>query len=380
MKINKPEGYKMLSFKKVLCTTAAIVCLAGFARAQTIIASAGPTNNAEAIFGVTWQNGMELAIKQVNAAGGINGEQIVFQRDDDNGDPKQGTLVAQKHCDNAAILAVVANFNSGVTIPSSDIYNRCGIPQVTNASNPKVTTAGYKNLFRPIANDLSQGAAPAEYALTALKVKSVAVVHDKQAFGQGVSEVFRDSFTKGGGTVTSFSGVAPSDVDFSALLTTIKSENPQAIYFGGVMPAVGLFVKQAREFGITVPVFAADSAFSSDFIAGAGAENAEGTIVSFQAPPYDSSDELKAFAASYKQTFGEDPGPYSAYGFVEASIILEAMKKAPGPLSRAAISAEIAKTDLNSMVGNVSFTPQGELKKPFIFLYKAEGGKFSLVK
>lgn len=370
----------MNTYRKLLVTTLAATALATAAHADIIIGSAGPLTNAESIFGVTWMNGMELAIRQVNEAGGIHGEKVVLQRDDDNGDPKQGTLIAQKHCDNAAVLGVVGNFNSGVTIPSSDVYNRCDLPQVTNASNPKVTKAGYKNLFRPIANDLSQGAAPADYAVKTLGAKSAAVVHDKQAFGQGVAEVFRDTFAKDGGKVTSFSGITPTDVDFSAILTSIRSENPDVIYFGGVMPAVGLFVKQAREFGIKATVFAADSAFAPDFINASGPENAEGAIVSFQAPPYDSSPELEAFAKSYKDAFGEEAGPYSAYGFVEASVLLEAMKKLPAPLSRKVIAEEVAKTDLKTMVGNVSFTPEGELTTPFVFLYKVSGGKFALVK
>lgn len=368
-----------MRLKSILYAAVAVAALTGVAQADILIGTAGPTSNSEALFGTTWQNGMDLAIRQANAAGGIHGQKLVLVRDDDGGDPKQGTLIAQKHCDNTDMLAVVANFNSGVTIPSSDVYNRCGMPQVTNASNPKVTKAGYKNLFRPIANDLSQGAAPAEYALTKLGAKKAAIVHDKQAFGQGVAEVFRDNFTKGGGTVTSFSGVAQTDVDFSALLATIRAEKPDVIYFGGIMPAVGLFVKQARELGIDATFFAADSAFTPDFIAGAGPAS-EGAVVSFQAPPYDSSPALQKFATDYKAAFGEEPGPYSAYGYVEASIIIEAMKKAPTPLTRAGIISEIAKSDFDGIVGHVAFTPEGELKKPFLFLYAVKDGKFGLVK
>lgn len=367
-----------MRIKSILYAAVAMAALTGAARADILIGTAGPTTNAEALFGTTWQNGMELAVRQANEAGGVQGQKLVLVRDDDGGDPKQGTLIAQKHCDDAGMLAVVANFNSGVTIPSSDVYNRCGMPQVTNASNPKVTQAGYKNLFRPIANDLSQGAAPAEYALTKLGAKKAAVVHDKQAFGQGVAEVFRENFTKGGGTVTSFSGIAQTDVDFSALLSSIRAENPDVVYFGGVMPAVGLFVKQARELGIKATFFAADSAFTPDFIAGAGPAS-EGTVVSFQAPPYDSSPALQKFAADYKAAFGEAPGPYSAYGYVEATIIIEAMKKAPTPLTRAGIAAEIAKSDFDGLVGHVAFTPEGELKKPFLFLYAVKDGTFGLV-
>lgn len=371
-----------MRLKSLLLSAAAVIALSQAstsAMAEMVIGTAGPTSNAEALFGTTWMNGMELAVEQFNTAGGIAGDTVRLQREDDAGDPRQGTLIAQKQCDDAGIVAVIANFNSGVTIPSSDVYNRCGLPQVTNASNPKVTVPGYKNLFRPIANDLSQGAAPADYAVDK-GWKKAAIVHDKQAFGQGVAEVFRDTLTKGGGTVTSFSGVTATDVDFSALLTTIKQESPDVIYYGGTMPAIGLFVKQARELGITATFFGADSAFTPDFIAGAGPENAEGTLVSFQAPPYDSSPALQEFAKAYEAKFGEGPGPYSAYGYMEAQVILKAMTALGKAPTRADLVAEIPKTDFDSIVGNVKFTPNGELQKPFIFLYKATGGAFTLEK
>jgi branched-chain amino acid transport system substrate-binding protein len=369
-----------MQFKTLAGAALGLGLFFGTAHADVVIGSAGPLNNAEALFGTTWMNGMDLAIRQANAAGGVHGQKITFVREDDGGDPKQGTLVAQKQCDDSAMLGVIANFNSGVTIPSSDVYHRCGMPQVTNSSNPKVTQAGYANLFRPIANDLAQGTAPAEYALHTLKARSAAIVHDKQAFGEGVADVFRTAFTKGGGKITSFSGVTPTDLDFSALLTTIKAEKPDVIYFGGVMPAVGLFVKQAREYGITARVFAADSAFTPDFIAGAGPENAEGAVVSFQAPPYDSSPALQEFAKTYKAAFHEDPGPYSAYGFMEATVIINAMKAAPMPLTRGGIVAGIAKSDFDSLVGHVAFKPSGDLTQPFIFLYTVKNGTFELIK
>jgi len=154
----------------ILSLLGSVALLGGSALADIRVGTAGPLSNAEALFGSTWQNGMQLAIDEVNAAGGINGEQVVLVREDDGGDPKQGTLIAQKFCDDDSIVAVVANFNSGVTIPASDVYNRCGMPQVTNSSNPKVTEAGYENLFRPIANDFMQGGAPATYATVGLAV------------------------------------------------------------------------------------------------------------------------------------------------------------------------------------------------------------------
>ncbi|MBV8650788.1 MAG: branched-chain amino acid ABC transporter substrate-binding protein [Alphaproteobacteria bacterium] len=364
----------------VLLSAVAAVALIGgaSARADMKIGTAGPLSNAEALFGKTWQNGMQLAIDEANAAGGVNGQKVQLVRQDDQGDPKQGTLVAQKFCDDASILAVIANFNSGVTIPASDIYNRCGMPQVTNSSNPKITAAGYKNLFRPIANDFMQGAAPATYALKTLGLKTAAVVHDKQAFGQGVADVFKSDFEKGGGRITSYSGVVATDVDFSALITKIKTENPDIVYYGGTMPGVGLFLKQLRDLGLKSVFFAADPAFLPDLITTAGAANAEGAIVSFQAPPYDANSKLAKFAADYKKAFSEEPGPYSAYGYNQAAIILAAMKQAGAQASRAAIVKGLQGTSYDGLMGPVAFDDKGELKQPSLYLYKVSGGKFAL--
>ncbi len=355
----------------------AAFAVAAPAFADMSIGTAGPLSNAEALFGNTWQNGMQLAIDEANAAGGINGEKLVLVRQDDQGDPKQGTLLAQKFCDDSSILAVIANFNSGVTIPSSDVYNRCGLAQVTNSSNPKVTQPGYQNLFRPIANDFMQGGAPADYALQSLGAKSAAVVQDKQAFGEGVATVFRDTFEKGGGTITSYSGVTATDVDFSAVITQLKTENPDVIYYGGTMPGVGLFLKQMRQLGVNATFFAADPAFLPDFITTA-APGSEGAIVSFQAPPYNSTPKLVKFSEDYKKAFNEEPGPYSAYGYNEASVIIAAMKRAGSDVTRESVIKELHNTDLDGLMGPVAFDDKGELKQPSLFLYKVDGGKFVL--
>jgi branched-chain amino acid transport system substrate-binding protein len=366
--------------KRLIVAVMSSVALFGasHAFAEIKLGTAGPLTNAEALFGNTWQNGMQLAIDEVNAAGGINGEQLTLVREDDGGDPRQGTLLAQKFCDDDEVVAVVANFNSGVTIPSSDVYNRCGMPQVTNSSNPKVTEAGYQNLFRPIANDFMQGGAPATYALETLGAKTAAIVHDKQAFGEGVATVFRDTFEKGGGKVTSYSGVTATDVDFSAIITQLKTETPDVIYYGGTMPGVGLFLKQLRELGVKATFFAADPAFLPDLITTAGPANAAGAIVSFQAPPYDANPKLEKFREDYKKAFNEEPGPYSAYGYNEMSIILDAMKRAGSDVSRESIVRELRNTKFDGLMGTIEFDEKGELKEPSLYLYKVEGDGFVL--
>jgi len=252
------------------------------------------------------------------------------------------------------------------------------LPQVTNSSNPKVTAAGYDNLFRPIANDFMQGGAPAAYALQTLGAKTAAIVHDKQAFGEGVATVFRQNFEKGGGKVTSYSGVTATDVDFSAVITQLKTENPDIVYYGGTMPGVGLFLKQLRDLGMKSTFFAADPAFLPDLITTAGPANAAGAIVSFQAPPYDANPKLVKFKGDYKKSFNEEPGPYSAYGYNEAAVIIEAMKRAGSGVTRETIVKELRKTKLDGLMGTVEFDDKGELKSPTLFLYKVKDNDFVL--
>jgi branched-chain amino acid transport system substrate-binding protein len=369
----------MKNLGRIVAATALALGVSTYAaRGQDIkIGMSGPTSGAEAYFGNTWMNGAEMAIKEVNEAGGIAGRKVVLVRQDDQGDPKQGTLVAQRFCDDDGMQAVIAHFNSGVTIPASDVYNRCAMPQVTNSSNPKVTAAGYKNLFRPIANDYMQGGIPADYAVDVLKAKTTAIVHDKQAFGQGVSDVFKTQFEKRGGKVTSYSGVSATDVDFSAVITKLKTENPDVVFYGGTMPGVALFVKQMRALGMKSTFFAADPAFLPDFIKTAGESVAAGSIVSFQAPPYDSTSALREFAKKYQELWKDAPGSYSAYGYNEAKIILEAMARAK-PLGRETIVAELQKTNTKGLTGTIEFTDKGELKEPAVFLYKVADGKFVL--
>src|SRR5215204_546824 len=223
-----------------------------------------------------------------------------------------------------------------------------------------------------------QGGAPATYALEKLGAKTAAIVHDKQAFGEGVATVFRDTFEKGGGKVTSYSGVTATDVDFSAIITQLKTENPEVVYYGGTMPGVGLFLKQLRDLGVKSAFFAADPAFLPDLITTAGSANAAGAMVSFQAPPYDANPKLTMFRDDYKNAFNEDPGPYSAYGYNEMAIILEAMKRAGTDVTRDNIVKELRNTKFDGLMGTVEFDEKGELKEPSLYLYKVEGDGFVL--
>jgi branched-chain amino acid transport system substrate-binding protein len=344
---------------------------------EVTVASAGPLSGPQAVFGVSWQNGMKLYFDEVNKAGGVAGNTFSLLQLDDKADPREGTLVAQKACEDDNVLALLGHLNSGVTLATLPIYSDCGMPVLEFGSNPRITQQGFKNVFQVVANDYSQGKLPAQYARTTLHLSTAAVVNDKQAFGQGVSEIFAKSFTEMGGKMLSTSFVNPSDVDFTALITQLKAQKPDLIYLGAVMPQLALFAKQMREQGLAARLFVPDGGYTDDFVTQAGADAAEGQFVTFQAPPYDSSPDLETFAKTYKAAFKEDAGPYSAYGYVMGEIVVDAVKHKPA--TRAGLMDAFRSLDLKTMLGPVSFLPTGEIKTAPLFLYQVQKGKFILV-
>ncbi len=349
------------------------------AAAQTILIGwGGPLTGDQAFFGKTWLNGAQMAIDEVNAKGGVLGRKLELVPLDDQADPKQATVVAQRHCDNAQVLAVIGHFNSGATLPAEPVYNKCRLLQVTNASNPRITQLGYDTIFRPIANDSMQGGDPALYAIEKLKVKRAAILHDKQAFGQGVAEVFAKTIQSKGATITSVNGVTHGDVDFTAVLTKIKAENPDVVYFGGTATDGGLILKQMRQLGIRVPYMGPDGLFEKAFIDVATPSAAEGALVSFQAPPLDSTPALRSWSSDYNAKFKEEPGPYSPYGYDEARVVIDAIQRA-GKIDRDAVVKAARTTKLSSiLVKSIEFDAKGDIKTPAIFLFKVKDGKFVL--
>lgn len=347
------------------------------------IGAAAPLSGPQASFGQGLTNGMRLYFEQLNAAGGLpGGAKIDLVAADDKADPREGVLVAQKFCDDKQMLAVLGHFNSGVTIPTLDVYGPCGLAQVTVSSDPQVTNLGYKHVFRPNDDDYGQAQLSASYAAETLKAKKAVIIHDKQAFGQGVAKIFADKFKELGGTVTSVSGINYTDVDFGPVITNVKRENPDVVYVGAVMPQLALILRQMREQGMHTAYFAPDGAFTPDFFAQAGQKNAEGALITFEVPPYNSSPELIAFAKAYKARFGQDPGAYDAYGYLSAWLVGETLRTLPtASLNRESLVKALHAADLHkSLLGiDVSFNDKGELRGGLAFLYRATNGAFKLV-
>ena len=369
-----------LTFATALAAALGIgVALAGPVNADEItIASAGPLSGPQAFFGVTWQNGMRLYLDEVNKAGGVGGHTFKFLAMDDQADPRQGTLVAQNLCDNSKVMVVLGHFNSGVVLPTLPIYAQCNMPDIIFGSNPALTQQGFTNIVRPIANDYIQGALPATYIRNTLHLTRIAVVNDKQTFGEGVSTIFAQDFKKLGGTVTSVSQFNPTDVDFTALITDLKLQKPEAVYIGAVMPQLALFAKQMHELGLNAKLFTPDGGYTPDIIKQAGDAAAQSIYVTFQVPPYNSSPALIDFTKKYEAAFHSSPGAYSAYGYVLAQIAVDAMKHA-GKVDRTDIIKALHATKLDTILGSMSFKPDGDLTVGPVFLYHIQGANFVLV-
>lgn len=341
-----------------------------------VIGFSGPLTGDGAAVGQDYLNGANLYLEKVNADGGVNGQQVEIQAEDDLMDPKNSTTVAQKLVD-AGVVGILGPLTSGSTIPTLKIYGDAAIPQLTPASNPDVTAQGFTHVFRVDPDDLAQGGNIGNYVFNELGKTKVAIIHDKQAFGQGVAEQFQAAFEAAGGTVTSVNGITPGDVDFRAVLTKIQSEGPELVYYGGIYKEAGLIVKQMRELGMEQDFFGPDQVYNPDFIT-VGGPATEGAYVSFQAPPFDSTPELQAFYDEYKAEFNSDP-IVAHFGYDSAILLTEAMKKA-GSTDGQTLIDTLHASEIPGVLGVYAFEENGALKGGgTIHVYQVKDGAFAYV-
>lgn len=363
---------------RVLLASAGLLMGISAAHAEDIkIGFAAPLTGPQAYFGTTWLNGVQLYVDQLNAKGGIDGNKIVIMPADDKADPREGTIIAQRFCDDGDVKAVIGHLNSGITIPTEDIYSACDLSQLTVSSSPQVTQLGYPNIVQPVADDFAQGKLSALYAYNELGARKAATINDKQAFGQGVAELFEKDFTGAGGEIVSSVSVDAKDVDFSSVITNLKQAKPDAIYFGGVMPQLALFAKQMRDLGLDAKLLVPDGAYTPDYVKLAG-DAAVGTYVTFQAPPYDATPELEAFASAYQAKYGDKPGPQSAFGWMQVQILEAAIKATPDH-DRAEIMKKARATDMDTVVGRIKLNENGGIDTGGLYIYRVEKDGFTLV-
>ena len=250
------------------------------ASAQVKLGVAGPLTGGSAAFGAQLKNGVEQAVEDINAAGGILGQKIVLSAGDDRADPKEGVSVANKFVGDG-VKFVVGHFNSGVTIPSSEVYQENGMLVITPAAtNPKVTERNMWNVFRVCGRDDQQGGIAGEIIAKKFAGKRVAVVHDKTTYGQGLADETRKAMNAKGIKEVFYEGVNKDDKDFTALISKLKQANPDLVYWGGLHDTGGLIVRQMRDQGLKAPLMGGDGITDDEFAAIAG-PGAEGTLMTF---------------------------------------------------------------------------------------------------
>jgi len=359
-----------------------LMSMASVAYADEIvkIGNVAPLTGPSANFGKDTENGARLALEEINKKGlVIGGQKVTLELDaqDDAGDPRQATQVAQRLVDDK-VAAVVGHMNSGTSIPASKIYSDAGIAQVSpSATNPAYTQQGFKTAFRVVATDAQQGPALANYAEKARKAKSVAIVDDATSYGQGLADEFEKQAKLDGIKVLSHDASTDHAVDFRAILTKIKGERPDVIMYGGMDATGGPFAKQARQLGISSTVLAGDGLCTSTLPNLAG-EAANNVVCSIAGAPLEKMPNGPGFAKRYQARFGQPPQVNAPFAYDALYIIVDAMKRA-NSVEPAKILAAMPSTDYKGVLGETQFTAQGDLKQGVISLYTFKDGKQTLL-
>ncbi len=370
------------SLSQSAVVAAALASISVGAVAADVVVKIGhvaPVSGAQAHYGRDNENGARLAIDDLNAQGvKIGGNKVRFElvAEDDAADPKQGTAAAQKLCD-AKVNGVVGHLNSGTTIPAAKVYDGCGLPMVTpSATNPQLTTLGYKNVYRLLANDNALGAGLAKHAKDVLKLKSVAIIDDRTAYGKGVAEVFRNTAKTLGIQVVSEQFTNDKAVDFSSILTSIKSKKPDGIFFGGMDPQAGPMLRQMQQLGMSkVYLFGGDGICTEKLAElSSGARTLGNVVCAVGGASLDKLPQGKAWRAKYDAKFPGQFQVYSPYTYDATMVLVDAMKRANSTDPKV-YAAKLAAADYQGVTAKVKFEPNGELKNPAMTLYVYKEGK-----
>jgi branched-chain amino acid transport system substrate-binding protein len=350
--------FKKTLFASVLCASMA---LSGAAMAEVLkISVAGPHTGAYAAFGEQLWRGAEQAAKDINAAGGINGKMLELVKSDDACEPKQAVAVANRAVDADKVVGVVGHFCSSSTMPASEIYADADVLTITPAStNPQVTERGLPTMMRMCGRDDQQGIVAGDYIVKKLGAKRVAVIHDKDTYGQGLADATRAQLRKNGLTEVLYEGLTRGEKDFNALVTKIRSLNADAVYFGGLHTEAGPLVRQMREQGVNAAFISGDGIVSEDFATAAGGNNfVKGVLMTFGADPR-KNDAGKAVIEKFRAAKYEPEG-YTLYSYASMQVLAAALKGS-GSTSGAKMAEWLKKNPVDTVMGQKAFDAKGDL-------------------
>jgi branched-chain amino acid transport system substrate-binding protein len=357
----------------------ALLGLVGTVSAQETIVKighSGPLSGAQSFSGKDNENGVRLAVEELNAKPiTVGGKKVKFEliTEDDQADPKGGVNVAQKLID-SGVRFVVGPYNSGVTIPASRVYSEGGALVATVASNPKVTDQGYKNIYRINASDSQLGGKMALYAAKELKIKNVAVVDDRTAFGQGVAEEFKKQAKASGLNVVGHEFTTDKASDFTAILTSLKSKKADAIFFGGYAPQGGPMARQMKQLGFNAKLLGGDTICVAEMAKLGGEAVGDNVLCAQGGAILDKAAAGPEFKAKYKKRYNQDPDVYAASFYDGMLMFAEAMKKA-NSIDAAKVGAEITKGSYKGVAGTYAFDDKGNMKSSPVTVFTFKNGQ-----
>jgi branched-chain amino acid transport system substrate-binding protein len=350
--------------KKLLALGLALglgLLFADVASAQIRLGVGGPMTGSDAAFGAQLRQGVEQAVADINAQGGILGQKIQLFSGDDGGNPREGVSVANKFVADG-VKFVIGHFNSGVSIPASEVYQENGLLMITPAStNPKVTERTLWNVFRVCGRDDQQGALAGAIILQRFKGKRVAIVHDKTTYGQGLADETRRAMAKGGLKDVIYEGVNKDDRDFTAVISKIRQARADLVFWGGLHSAGGLIVRQMRAQGVKAPLMGGDGITDDEFAAIAG-PGAEGTLMTFSPDPRTNPANKKIIELFRSQRMFE-PQAYTLYSYASVQILKQAAEKA-NSLDPKKV-AEVMRSGMvfDTVLGRISFDKKGDVSE-----------------
>ena len=337
------------------------------------IGHAGPLTGNIAHLGKDTENGVRMAIDEANAKGiSIGGKKVKFvmQSEDDGAEPRQATLVAQKLVD-GKVQGLIGHVNSGTTIPASKIYHDAGIPQISpSTTNPKYTLQGYQNAFRVVANDAQLGSVMGRYAAQTLKLKNVAVVDDRSAYGQGLADEFLKSAKANGINIVSRQFTTDKSTDFSAILTAIKAKQPDAIFFGGIDAVGGPMLRQMKQLGISAKFMGGDGVCSEQMPVLAGEGLIDDVVLCSEPGGVEDAQKkvMEDFRTAFRKKYTGNVQIYAPYAYDATWLMITAMQKA-GSADPAKYLPIMASSKYQGVTGLIEFDAKGDVKNSALTLY-----------
>ncbi|WP_271409436.1 branched-chain amino acid ABC transporter substrate-binding protein [Pseudomonas sp. Q1-7] len=359
-----------------LAVTAALG-VSSVVQADVVIGVAGPHTGANASFGEQYWRGATQAAEDINAAGGVNGEKIKLVKADDACEPKQAVSVANRLVDQDKAIAVVGHFCSSSTIPASEVYDEAGIIAMTPGStNPAVTERGLSGMFRMCGRDDQQGIVAGDYIVDVLKATKVAIIHDKDTYGQGLADATKAQLAKRGVKEVLYEGLTRGEKDFNALVTKIRAAGAEVVYFGGLHPEAGPLVRQMREQGLTAKFLSGDGIVTDELVTTAGGpQYTQGVLMTFGADPRKIEDG-KAVIEKFRAG-GFEPEGYTLYAYATLQALAAGFNGA-GANDPAKASEWLKSHPVQTVMGKKEWDSKGDLKVSDYVIYEWDDkGKYA---